>query len=191
MPDSVIVVDYNPEWPKVFEAMKVVFENHLGEYVLDILHIGSTSVPGLAAKPKIDLDIIVRDADDAQLAIADLATLGYTHTGDLGVKDREAFKRKNDFTPDDGSGRKWMAHNLYVCIEDGDGVKNHLAIRDYLRSHPEKARAYGELKKELAKRFPNDIDGYGISKTDFIIDILKEVGLDDTLIEEIEQANKS
>jgi GrpB-like predicted nucleotidyltransferase (UPF0157 family) len=98
--------------------------------------------------------------------IDQLAKIGYPHCGDLGVPGREAFGCP-DGTP---------AHHLYACIAGNEGLRNHLAVRDYLRSNPAAAQAYGQLKKQLAARFPDDIDGYIDGKKEFILAILAKTG---------------
>src|SRR6185436_17206244 len=114
------------------------------DLALAIEHVGSTSVPGLAAKPIIDMTVIVRSADITR-TIERLATIGYVHRGNLGIEDREAFHNPPQ-SP---------AHHLYLCAAGSLGLLNPLALRDYLRIHPDAVRAYGELKKTLAQRFPN------------------------------------
>ena len=153
--DKIIVLDYDPNWAKEFEALKAVLANCLGSLPISIEHVGSTSVPGLSAKPIIDLDIIIED-DDRILAevIQKLATLGYPHRGDLGVPGREAFKWLGSEFPKGSSGRSWMKHHLYVCRKGSPSLENHLNLRNYLRAHPEKVREYSELKKALAQQFP-------------------------------------
>lgn len=82
------------------------------------------------------------------------------------------------------------AHHLYVCLRDSLGLVNHLAVRNYLRAHPETAQAYGDLKKRLADQFPHDIDSYGEGKTELILDILREAGFLPEQLQEIEAANR-
>lgn len=176
--NKIIVVEYSEAWPQVFEDLKKVYEKYLGGLVIDIQHVGSTAVPGLAAKPVIDIDLIIENGERLQPVITQLEQLDYIYEGDLGIKDREAFKRKSDQTPADGSNRIWPVHHLYCCINNSAPVRNHLQLRDYLRSHPEKVSAYGELKKKLAAQFPFDIDQYVEHKTAFITEALKETGFD-------------
>jgi GrpB-like predicted nucleotidyltransferase (UPF0157 family) len=158
--------------------------------ISDIEHVGSTSVPGLAAKPVIDIDLIIEDRSVLHSVIEKLAGLGYEYMGDLGIKDREAFRRKSALTPDDGTKHEWPAHNLYVCLRDSIALRNHIALREFLRANPQKAKQYEALKKRLAAENPNDIDHYIKNKTPFIIGILEELGFDKKAIEEIRIANK-
>lgn len=167
MQRQVVVTDYDPAWPALFEQLRSPIWAAIRDVATAIEHVGSTSVPGLAAKPIIDMTIVVPSPDALTTVIRRLAPLGYTHRGDLGVPGREAFARP------EGS----PAHNLYACVAGAVHLRNHLAVRDSLRRDPELARAYGALKKELAAKFPNDIDRYIAGKTDFILAILAQTDL--------------
>jgi GrpB-like predicted nucleotidyltransferase (UPF0157 family) len=137
-------------------------------------------VPGLAAKPIIDISVVVREKPDVPAVISRLATLGYVHRGNLGIDGREAFE----------SPEGLPMHNLYLCPRNSPALANHLAVRDYLRTHPEAATEYGELKKRLANEFPNDIDSYIDGKTDMLLSILRATGFPSEHIREIERANR-
>jgi len=176
---TVTVVDYDPAWPAGFETLRDGVWPVVADIAVAIEHVGSTSVPGLAAKPVIDLDVVVRSREDVPTAVARLATLGYAHLGDLGVDGREAF------APPPGTAD----HNLYVCPPDSPGLANHLALRDHLRRHPERAAAYGALKRRLAQAFTHDIDGYVAGKTAFIVGVLREAGFPEDALARIERAN--
>lgn len=187
---KILVDDYSPSWALTFQQLKSIYELHLKGLVIDIQHVGSTSVPGLAAKPVIDIDLIIDERKNINPIIEKLAMLGYDHQGDLGITDREAFKRKSENTPLDGSLRTWDKHNLYVCPSDSISLKNHLVLRDFLRNNPEKAVEYGELKKRLALENPYNINLYVEGKTPFIIAILKTAGFDYIALDNIVQENK-
>lgn len=144
----------------------------LGDVALAIEHVGSTSVPGLPAKPIIDLDVVIRSRQDLPQAIALLAELGYVHQGSGGVPGREQFNHPNDDVPRDASDRSWPRHHLYVCAQDSDELARHLALRDHLRTHPEDARRYGELKRHLAVVYKHDREAYTDGKSDLIHEIL-------------------
>jgi GrpB-like predicted nucleotidyltransferase (UPF0157 family) len=177
---SITVVEYDPAWPAAFERLRATVWPVLADVAVAIEHVGSTSVPGLAAKPVIDLDVVVRARTDVPVAVGRLTTLGYDHVGDLGIEGREAFR------PPAGA----PAHHLYVCRSDAPSLANHLAVRDHLRAHPERAHAYGALKKRLAHAFANDVDAYVAGKTDFIVAILREAGIAPEHLEGIERANR-
>src|SRR4051812_8526637 len=121
---KIIVVDYDPSWPDTFERLRAHIWSCIVDVAAAIEHVGSTSVPGLAAKPVIDMTVVVPTAAAMQTVIDRLAMIGYRHQGDLGVPGREAFARPQG-TPD---------HHLYACVVGNDGLRNHLAVRDYLRS---------------------------------------------------------
>src|SRR5262245_40080293 len=163
---TIVVVDYDPAWPEIFQQLRAHVWSVLHDIAMAVEHVGSTSVPGLAAKPIIDMSVIVASESVIPVACARLATLGYLHLGNLGVEGREAFRRP------EGS----PAHNLYVCPQGSLGLQKHLAVRDYLRANPEAANAYGELKKRLAREFPHDIESYVADKTDLILGILQAQG---------------
>ena len=164
---AVEVVEHDPAWATRFEAIRARLAPALAGIAVAIEHVGSTAVPGLAAKPVIDIDVVVADAAAIPGAIRRLAELGYTHLGDLGVRDREAFRRPP------GTER----HNLYVCIAGGEGLRNHLALRDHLLGDPDAVRAYGDLKRGLARESP-DIDTYVVGKTELIVSLLRAAGID-------------
>ncbi|MRG45543.1 GrpB family protein [Chitinophaga sp. SYP-B3965] len=177
---TITIEAYSEQWPLAFRELQAIFNQHLEHLISSIEHVGSTAVPGLAAKPIIDIDIIIKDKSRFEEITAILKTLGYTHEGDRGIPGREAF-----------SGPLQPKHHLYVCLEDSISLKNHLLLRNYLRSHPEKAREYGELKKQLAEKYPDNIDLYVENKTAFITDILKETGLDADKLQDITTQNKA
>jgi GrpB-like predicted nucleotidyltransferase (UPF0157 family) len=163
---TIVVVDYDPGWPEAFELVRATVWPAVGDLASSIEHVGSTAVPGLAAKPIIDVSVVVRAESEVPAAIERLATLGYVHEGTLGVEGREAFKSPGGLP----------AHNLYLCPRDNPGLANHLAVRDHLRANPEAAKRYGDLKRQLAERVPQDIDGYVDGKTDFLLRILRAAG---------------
>jgi GrpB-like predicted nucleotidyltransferase (UPF0157 family) len=171
---------YDPQWPVLFSELHDRIWPTLRDVALAVEHVGSTAVPGLAAKPVIDLDVVVASRREVPLAIARLADLGYEHRGNLGIEDREAF-----VTP-----AALPAHHLYVCPHDSVALRNHLVLRDHLRSHPSDAAAYGQLKIHLAQQFPDDIAAYVEGKTEFILSILARYGFAPDTLESIRRANR-
>jgi GrpB-like predicted nucleotidyltransferase (UPF0157 family) len=160
------VVPYNPVWPEQFVALSLPLLEAVGEAALSVEHVGSTSVPGLWAKPIIDMDIVVAGTVGVAVAIRRLAKIGYIHRGDLGVDGREAFRSPFDVP----------RHKVCVCPEGNAGLRNHLAVRDALRNDTARAEEYSRLKRELAKRFPGDIKRYIDGKTNFLLAILERDG---------------
>lgn len=178
MPE-IVVADYDPDWPRQFEVLRSVLSRALGDVALSIEHVGSTSVPGLAAKPIVDLDAVVAPGQ-VGTAIDRLAAIGYEHKGDLGVPGREAMRHPR------GTAR----HHLYVCEEGNLALANHLAVRDVLRADAAAARAYGELKRALAARFADDVDGYVEGKAAFILDVLRARGFAERDLADIAAINR-
>jgi GrpB-like predicted nucleotidyltransferase (UPF0157 family) len=180
MQKHVIVTPYDSAWPGHFRALRDRLLPALEGISEHIEHVGSTSVKGLAAKPIIDIDIIIEEAQ-LDAAIKALAGLDYHHRGELGIEGRHAFRYEGE--------EDLPVHNLYVCIQGAESLRNHLLLRDYLREHPDRAEAYGELKQQLARKHPNDIDAYIEGKSAFILEILEEQGMDSESLAVIENAN--
>ena len=160
------VVAYNEEWPRIFEQIRSIVWPAVQHAALRMEHVGSTSVPGLKAKPVVDACIVVASTRDVPYVVKGLASVGYTHKGNLGVPDREAFGRPANMP----------RHHLYLSARDALSLRNHLGVRDYLRAHPDAAKEYGELKASLARQFPEDIDSYIAGKTNFILGVLRALG---------------
>lgn len=172
------VVPYDPAWPAQFAQLQAVLALAVGDLSLAIEHVGSTSVPGLAAKPILDIVIVIQNRLALPRVIERLAPLGYFHQGDLGLAGREAFEREDTDVPRDGSGKTWPKQHLYVCPAGNIHLLRQVAFRNYLRAHPEDAAAYGELKLRLAEDFRNDRRAYTEAKTEFITAIYREAGVE-------------
>ena len=166
---KVIVLPYDEAWKTAFEAIKAEIESALGELILGIEHVGSTSVEGMSAKPCIDLDVIIKDDSMLEAVIERLAEIGYIHEGDLGIKGREAFKYTDK--------PHLMTHHLYVCPQNSEELHRHVTFRDFLRSNAEAARKYSSVKETAAELFPNDIDKYIEYKSPCIEELYKQCGL--------------
>jgi GrpB-like predicted nucleotidyltransferase (UPF0157 family) len=162
VPAPVVIVDYDPRWPAAFAALRDRLAAALGPLAVAIEHVGSTAVPGLAAKPIVDLDVVIATPGDLAAVVERLASLGYDHQGDLGVPGRDAFASPPGGPP----------HHLYVCPAGSPALARHLALRDRLRAEPEAAAAYADLKRTLAARFGGDRVGYTEAKTAFIDAVL-------------------
>ncbi len=181
MPPKIIVQDYDPRWPEQFIALKQVLWPAVSDLALAIEHVGSTAVPGLAAKPVIDIDIVIASARDLALITPRLRKLGYEPLGNLGIEEREAYRAP--------AGP--IAHHLYVCLTDCVALKNHLLLRDHLRNDANARVQYAELKRELAKSFSDSIDDYISGKTGFILNILNKQGLEPNQLHSIRAANSN
>ena len=165
----VTVLPYDAAWKGEFEKIKAEAERALGALAVSVEHVGSTSVEGLCAKPCIDLDVVIKDSGALDAVIERLSRAGYYHEGDLGIKGREAFGYTDK--------PNLMRHHLYVCPADSAELHRHLTFRDYLRANPQAAEAYGRVKTEAARLYPDDIDGYIAHKSPFIEEIYKLCGL--------------
>ncbi|HEX2536284.1 MAG TPA: GrpB family protein [Chitinophagaceae bacterium] len=186
----IIIEEYSPFWASAFEQLKSVYLAHLADLILDVQHVGSTAVPGLAAKPVIDIDLIISERAQLDPVVEKLRLLGYDHLGDRGISEREAFRPRSAAVPYNDHYPSWPKHHLYVCPAGSNSLMNHIAFRDFLRSHPDQAKAYGALKKRLVSEDPYDINLYVERKTPFITEILREAGFDEHSINRIALENR-
>ncbi len=160
---TVRIKTYSADWPRLFEAERARLQAAIGRYVLDIQHIGSTSVPGLAAKPILDIGVAVANFEEAAVCIEPLAALGYEYLGELGIPRRHYFVK--------GAPR---THHLHMNEITSDDWQRTIAFRDYLRRHPAAVQQYADLKQALAVRFPEDREAYLNAKSEFIARILRQ-----------------
>jgi GrpB-like predicted nucleotidyltransferase (UPF0157 family) len=161
---EIVVADYDPAWPDWFEQIRARVWPVVADVALRIDHVGSTSVPGLAAKPIIDMDIVVASNEQVQPAIERLAGIGYRWRGDLGVAGREAFGPP----PDPPLPR----HHLYLVVEDNKAHLDHWLLRDLLRGDAEARQRYGRLKRANVELAAGDIDVYVAAKAALVAELL-------------------
>jgi GrpB-like predicted nucleotidyltransferase (UPF0157 family) len=155
---KVEVVKSNPRWLKEFNSEKLRLNEYLGDLVENNHHIGSTSVPDLAAKPIIDIIIEVSSLDALDKLSPVMKSLDDEAKGEFGIPGRRYFTKG-------GSNR---SHQIHAFKTGDENVKRHTAFRDYLKSHPEVLREYADLKRDLAKVCNNDIERYCDGKDEFI-----------------------
>jgi GrpB-like predicted nucleotidyltransferase (UPF0157 family) len=161
----VFLVDYDPSWPLRFEAERQLILTAAGGLVLDVLHVGSTAIPGMPAKPIIDVCALVRSLEDAPACITALASIDYHY-----------FPYAEDVHPD----RRWFCkpnptartHHLHLTPTGSHFQRVTLAFRDFLRAHPDAAADYCALKRRLVTEFPKDREAYTAAKSEFVQDIL-------------------
>ena len=165
----VIVTPYDPKWKSDFEQIKAEIEAAIGQLTVGIEHVGSTSVEGMAAKPCIDIDVIIPDYAVFPAVVEKLNAIGYIHEGDLGIRDREAFRYSDK--------PHLQTHHLYVCPQHSAELHRHITFRDFLRANPAAARKYSAIKIQAAQQFPNDIDGYIAYKSSCIEEFYAMCGL--------------
>jgi len=166
---------YNPIWKTQFSDLKSVIDSTLGPDQFWIEHIGSTAVPGMDAKPIIDMDVIYYEMEDFTIINENLKTLGYYHNGDQGVPGREVFKRQP------GQNHEILdtiPHHLYVCKANSSALQRHLAFRNYLLDNKDAREQYTILKREIAAKAKQDKKVYaglkGPLANPFIDDLLKQ-----------------
>ncbi|UCH03024.1 MAG: GrpB family protein, partial [Candidatus Bathyarchaeota archaeon] len=152
---------------------------HISDVALDVVHVGSTSIPGMDSKPIIDIDIVIDSFDTFDEVKFRLTRIGYYHRGNLGIEGREMFGQENEPKP---------AHHLYVCSDDSTAYKNHILLKKHLMENREAFRRYRDLKLQLAAS-GLDIDSYTRKKTLLIIEFLKEEGLSTKELNEIKTQN--
>jgi GrpB-like predicted nucleotidyltransferase (UPF0157 family) len=169
LPSPIVVVDYDETWPARFAEVAHLARDAVADFGAEVEHVGSTSVPGLAAKPVIDVDVVVRSPDDVAVAIERLRSLGYVYQGDKGVRGREAFMWPPGTEP----------HHLYVVVAGSQPHSDHVRFRDYLRQHPDVANEYAALKRSLAEEHRDDRLGYTDAKSEFVAGVLRAAEAED------------
>jgi len=173
MGGPLIVVDYDPQWPILYEEEKDRILGLIGRLVVAIEHIGSTAVPGLGAKPIIDIMVAVHRLADAEECVEPLRSIGYEYVPEY-----------NDVIPERRYFHKGPAeartHHLHVVELASDFWERHLLFRDFLRTHPEEAEQYYDLKKELAAHYRLDREAYTEAKTAFIESVVDKARTEET-----------
>lgn len=157
---------YDANWPMQFLQEAEQIKSALGDNCIEIYHIGSTSVSGLAAKPVIDMIPVVLDINKVDSATAAMEMLGYEAKGEYGIPFRRYFQK----------GGNQRTHHAHVFELGNPEIERHLKFRDWMRKHPEDRAAYARLKQDLAHQYPNDITAYCLGKEDFITTIDKKAG---------------
>lgn len=151
---KVEVVPYNHQWPQIFEEEAGKIKTIMNENVVGIEHMGSTSIPGMSAKPVIDILVEVNSIEKVDLYKVEMIELGYDPKGENGIPNRRYFSKGGDN----------RTHHVHIYQTGNPEIARHLQFRDYLTAHPEDAILYSELKQSLAKQFPADIDQYILGK---------------------------
>ena len=162
MPQHIVVTEYNPKWPEMFEREAEKIKQILGANCASIYHIGSTSVDGLAAKPIIDIMPVVKDLEAVDLTSSEFEAIGYEYLGEFGITGRRYLRK----------GGEERTHQVHIFAQsDRTNIERHLAFRDYLRSHEDTKTVYAKLKRDLAQKYPYDIDGYCDGKEKFVKEV--------------------
>ena len=159
MPQHITVVNYDPEWPSKYVRERDYITEILKDNCIAVYHIGSTSVPGLAAKPIIDIMAVVRSLEEVDTVADKFAEIGYEYLGEFGIKGRRYLRKGGDE----------RTHQIHIFqADDWNNIGRHLAFRNYMRTHEKERNEYAKIKKDLAQEFPYDIDGYCDGKENFV-----------------------
>lgn len=165
--DEVKLVSHLKDWREEFSKEKTLLDSLIGEHVVDIHHIGSTAIDGIAAKPILDILVGVQSLDEVQkFDKQKLKEVGYYHLGRVEIEGKVVFARFSNME------NLTKTHFLHVVEYEGDWWQQHIFFRDYLNEHPEVAQQYEALKNDLAEKYPNDINAYTDGKTKFIDEVL-------------------
>jgi len=161
--NTVVLVEYTSRWCKAFELERFALQNALGTVARDIQHIGSTAIPGLDAKPILDVAVAVAERDEAAICIAPLAVLGYVYHSDLGDAGGHLFMK--------GPGEK-RTHYLHIVARNDLQWRHYLLFRDYLRLNREALETYRDCKRGLERCFSKNRPAYTRAKTDVILQLI-------------------
>ncbi len=157
------VSPYREEWKNLFEIEKRDIEKAIGDYIEDIQHVGSTSIPGMSAKPILDIAIAVKDFEEARICIKPLCKMGYTFKGENGIPRRHYFLKGEPCT-----------HHIHMLEKDNEEWEKLILFRDYLRSNQNIAEEYKELKRNLLQRLRGDRKAYQAAKADFVEAVIRK-----------------
>ena len=162
---KVKLFSYKPLWKKLYKKEEKSLLNILGKDILDIQHVGSTSIPGVKSKPIIDIAVGVKSLKIGKKFIGPLKKMGYECKGNAGVRGRLFFANGNENN---------RTHYLHIEKLNSRNWKNHIIFRDYLCKHKKAVKEYNILKEKLAKKFKNDRDQYTAKKEFFIKKIINK-----------------
>jgi GrpB-like predicted nucleotidyltransferase (UPF0157 family) len=162
MARKVELFQYDPKWIEMFQEEARALAGLLSPQLIAIHHVGSTSIPGIHAKPVIDILIEVRDIETIHSYSAAMEALGYEPRGEHGIPGRRYFYKEANGI---------HSHHVHIFGQGHPEIGRHLRFRDHLRAHPEVAKAYSQLKRRLAQIYPEDADGYTEAKSPFILEI--------------------
>ena len=165
MTRRVELVPYDTTWPQTFASMRRRILDACGGVVVDVEHIGSTSIPGLAAKDVVDLMPGLRAFEDGTGCVAAMESVGFEYKGEFGIPGRHYFKMDDPVT-----GKR--LHNCHMYAVGHDEWVAHLAFRDYLRAQDDWRDRYETLKRALAVQHPDDVEAYADAKTDFVKEVV-------------------
>ena len=155
------LVPHSPQWAEMAAAETLRLKGALGDVLVTVHHMGSTAIPGIMAKPVVDMIPIVTDLDALDAATPNVVALGYRSFGEFGIPTRRYFNRNDPVT-----GKR--AFQLHCFASDSPQIARHIAFRDYLRAHPDKAKEYEAEKIRAAALHPDNTLDYNDEKNDWI-----------------------
>ena len=158
---KIVIVDYDPRWPEKFQVHTAILARVLGSKALAIEHVGSTSVPGLAAKPIVDIDVLVADPSDEETYLPALMQAGYV----LRVREPDWHQHRMFRTPQ-------LDVHIHIFSQGCVEVTRQLAFRDRLRANVEDRRLYESVKRKLATEDWQDMNAYARAKTEVVEQII-------------------
>jgi len=179
LPNTLVILPYDPNRKNEFERIRDYLMEQIGDLVLEIKHVGSTSVPGLCAKPIIDIVAVMESYDVFPEIVSRLEKVGYNHVGDQGIKEREVFER---LIPDD-----FMDYHFYVYPKDSEENRRQTIFRNALLNNKDIADEYGKLKMRLIEEVNGDRVLYTDSKTDFILGVINKAIKDSAFWEALDK----
>lgn len=165
--EQIVLVPHDPRWLTAAAEECRRIAQACGAAILRVEHIGSTAVPGLIAKPVLDLMPLLKRFEDGFACVAPMRALGYWYAGDFGIPDRHLFIK--------GSPR---THHAHMLVEGAIEARRHLAVRDVLRGNPQAVEQYAALKRYLAPRFGDDREEYANAKTAFMRTLFDQAGVE-------------
>lgn len=160
MPRTIELLPYDPAWPDQYQQEAEQLSAIFSDQLVSIHHIGSTAIPGIKAKPVIDILVVVREIEQVEPFNQAMIDFGYLPRGERGIPGRRYFRKG----PDD-----LHSHHVHVYGQGHQAIWLHLDFRDYLRAHPAEGQAYSQLKETLAEKYREDPAGYTKEKTDFVV----------------------
>ena len=161
------VASYNPNWKNMYKEESEKIKNILNDIIIDIHHIGSTAIPGIKAKPVIDILVEVKDIEEVDQYNHKMEELGYEAMGEYGIPKRRFFRK----------GENNRTHHIHIFQTGNEEIERHINFKEYLIAHPDKAREYSKLKEELVNKYTYDVENYTNSKSDFIKEIDRKAKL--------------
>ena len=161
------VVSYNSNWKGMYKEESEKIKNILSDIIIDIHHIGSTAIPGIKAKPVIDMLVEVKDIEAVDQYNNKMEEFGYEVMGEYGIPKRRFFRK----------GGNKRTHHIHIFQTGNEEIERHINFKEYLIAHPDKGREYSKLKVELKNKYSYDIESYTQGKNDFIKEIDRKAKL--------------